>query len=290
MSADIEKILRNPPKVKIPSDLLGNIQREIILPRRPLEADYVPVPFWKRLLPALSFGLLVLGCLVVLGIQTTELVQLQHKNKQLQQLTESNVAASRESAVESPTTSLSAQDLEELERLRAEVEQLRAELQSLPELRAQQAQLREQLKAATDRVAQEDPFAAPKTKADSIACISNLKQIGLGARMWANDHNETFPTDFITMRNELNTPKILVCPADVANYPAVGGWEQFDPSRVSYEFYGTTALESEPNTVLTRCKIHGNVGLADGSAFMNTDNKLNLVTENGRLKMMRTKP
>src|SRR5262245_34137667 len=32
-----------------------------------------------------------------------------------------------------------------------------------------------------------------RTKHSPIPCVSNLKQLGLGARMWANDHQDKFP-------------------------------------------------------------------------------------------------
>jgi hypothetical protein len=41
-----------------------------------------------------------------------------------------------------------------------------------------------------------------------------MKQIGLAARMWANDHKDIMPSDFLTMQNELNSPRILVCPTE----------------------------------------------------------------------------
>src|ERR671919_743704 len=36
-------------------------------------------------------------------------------------------------------------------------------------------------------------LAKAKARAQRIQCVSNLKQVGLGFRMFANDHNEHFP-------------------------------------------------------------------------------------------------
>jgi prepilin-type processing-associated H-X9-DG protein len=67
-----------------------------------------------------------------------------------------------------------------------------------------------------------------------IHCTNNLKQVGLAFRIWATDHNDQMPMQvsvtnggameaimagelslvFQVMSNELNTPKILFCPAD----------------------------------------------------------------------------
>src|SRR5205823_5295467 len=71
------------------------------------------------------------------------------------------------------------------------------------------------------------PISAPR-----ITCVSHLKEIGLSFRIWSNDHGDHFPwsiahtgtLEFATSRevwrhfqiasNELNRPKILVCPSD----------------------------------------------------------------------------
>jgi prepilin-type processing-associated H-X9-DG protein len=76
----------------------------------------------------------------------------------------------------------------------------------------------------------------PKPRSNRINCLSNLKQIGLGFRMWSNDHWERFPWQvptneggtleyansrevfrhFQAASNELNSPKILACSEDKA--------------------------------------------------------------------------
>ncbi len=76
-------------------------------------------------------------------------------------------------------------------------------------------------------------LARSEARAQRIACLNNQKQIGLSLIMWAGDHGERFPSTvdvaedgskarletwehFITMPNELVTPKILHCPSDRA--------------------------------------------------------------------------
>jgi prepilin-type N-terminal cleavage/methylation domain-containing protein len=76
-------------------------------------------------------------------------------------------------------------------------------------------------------------LAKSKAKAQRTACLNNQKQIGLSFTLWAGDHNDRFPSTvdaseggskaryktwehFITMTNELVTPKILYCPSDPA--------------------------------------------------------------------------
>src|SRR5258705_12425851 len=74
-------------------------------------------------------------------------------------------------------------------------------------------------------------LARSKARARRIACLNNQKQIGLSFIMWAGEHGERFPSTvdvseggsrtlletwqhFITISNELVTPKILHCPSD----------------------------------------------------------------------------
>jgi prepilin-type N-terminal cleavage/methylation domain-containing protein len=81
-------------------------------------------------------------------------------------------------------------------------------------------------------------LAKAKAKAQRINCVSNLKQIGLGFRMWSNDHSERFPwqvpipqdgtqhaTDptqiagtpashYRAADKELQSPKVLACSSD----------------------------------------------------------------------------
>ena len=76
-------------------------------------------------------------------------------------------------------------------------------------------------------------LAKAKARAQRTACLNNQKQIGLSLIMWSGDHGERFPSTvdvseggskaqletwqhFISMTNELVTPKILHCPSDRA--------------------------------------------------------------------------
>ena len=86
----------------------------------------------------------------------------------------------------------------------------------------------------------------------------------LAARIWSNDHKDIFPPDFITMKDGMNTPRILFCPADTAAL-RVTEWSELNPSLISYRFLNPNGSDLEPNKVLTLCPIHGHVGLSDGS-------------------------
>jgi prepilin-type N-terminal cleavage/methylation domain-containing protein len=81
-------------------------------------------------------------------------------------------------------------------------------------------------------------LAKAKQKAIRINCVNDLKQVGLAYRIWSGDNRDRYPMQvalteggivptgglplnaswvwqaYQTMSNELNTPKVLVCPAD----------------------------------------------------------------------------
>jgi prepilin-type N-terminal cleavage/methylation domain-containing protein len=109
-------------------------------------------------------------------------------------------------------------------------------------------------------------LAKSKAKAQTIACLSNLKQVGIGWRAWAQDADGKLPWQidwldggsknspewvdhFRAASNELVTPNILVCPSDRTRVPGpewsvLAGFEN-----VSY-FVGLSAEESKPESIL----------------------------------------
>jgi prepilin-type processing-associated H-X9-DG protein len=154
-------------------------------------------------------------------------------------------------------------------------------------------------------------LASAKRKAQRINCVNNLKQDGLAFRIWEGDNGDKYPMavstnkngsmeyveggntfrHFQVMSNELNTPKILVCPAD--DRTPAASFARLKNKNVSY-FVGLDATEVRPQMLMTgdrnvtnglspvrsvlelRPEIpagwtedmhngQGNVGLADGS-------------------------
>jgi len=126
-------------------------------------------------------------------------------------------------------------------------------------------------------------LAKAKARAQRINCVNNLKQVGLSFRQWALDNTDRYPMGvagfkgatvaqdqggaagsvgnqtqthyiFQVMSNELNTPKILMCPAefDTARQPAVSfAINAFTNNlNVSY-FVGVDADETQPQMLLT---------------------------------------
>jgi prepilin-type N-terminal cleavage/methylation domain-containing protein len=108
-------------------------------------------------------------------------------------------------------------------------------------------------------------LAKAKARAQRIACTNNLKQVGLAFRVWANDNGDRYPMAvplsqggalgnpaqtghlgnrkltaqqinsfgvfgvFMVMSNELNTPKILLCPTE------------YEPARTTANTFAGTA-------------------------------------------------
>jgi len=134
-------------------------------------------------------------------------------------------------------------------------------------------------------------LAKAKAKAQRIKCVNNLKNVGLAARIWSTDNDGRFPWQvstnqggasellagamanqnwtfrlFMSLSNELSTPRILVCPSDrvqpgdTANTSErieASNWVAFQINQapignrfVSY-FVGTSASEENPQTILS---------------------------------------
>jgi len=103
-------------------------------------------------------------------------------------------------------------------------------------------------------------LASAKRKAQRINCVNNLKQCGLAFRIWSVDNHDQYPMAafdfgtqelvaryFKTLSNELNTPKILICPADTR--VAALNFARLKNQNVSY-FIGLDADEAEPQRFL----------------------------------------
>ena len=110
-------------------------------------------------------------------------------------------------------------------------------------------------------------IAKAKPKVYQAQCMSNLRQIGIGFEMFANEHQQTFPMSistayggskeyaaggnafrhFAVLSNDLTTPKLLVCSSD--DRTAADTWNTFDNSHLSF-FVGIDAKPNYPNSLL----------------------------------------
>lgn len=126
-------------------------------------------------------------------------------------------------------------------------------------------------------------FGRAKDRAQRIQCVNNLKQIGLAGRVWKGDQTVTFPMsvrgtnggtmEFITglnvwrhfqvMSNELSTPKILICPADVSRTVPAKNFDFFSNSNLSY-FIGLDASDANTDSFLS-----GDRNITNGTPIRN---------------------
>ncbi|MBX3745723.1 MAG: hypothetical protein KF833_10480 [Verrucomicrobiae bacterium] len=179
---------------------------------------------------------------------------------------------------------------EELLRLRERVEALSDEVAALDRLEEENAALRAELASQRERLAPEDIEAIQQEeRAWAIRCVNNLKRIGLAARVYATDNDDQFPPNFQSISHELVQTTALICPADKDRVPAPD-WATLGPANISYEMLspGPGRHEVEPSRVFSRCPLHGNVGLCDGSVHMEvaTRNPGALQWHNGVLYMV----
>jgi hypothetical protein len=301
-TSDLEKILRQPPQPRPPSDL-----REQLRAGAPgfvkdgASNRMSRTPGWgawlRRWWPALGPAAATLACAAVFTVQQAEIQTLKAQIAELLPAAapaapdpvESNTSAS------STGSDASAQQMEEIARLRALAAKLQDELTRLQTMQKENVQLASQLaarNATTLTVDETKMLEAANEKALSIQCVNNLKQFGLAVRVWAIDNGEVTPPSIVCMSNELSTPKVLVCPADKGREAAVN-FSSFTMANCSYEYLAPSSPDgTEPNRVLSRCPIHGSIGLCDGSVQMGIAKAHPewLITRDGRIYFEDSKP
>lgn len=105
-----------------------------------------------------------------------------------------------------------------------------------------------------------------RAKHARIGCVSHLKNIGLGIRIYATDHGGAFPVTgrlgtvdvnddseaavryLVAISNVIAVPQILVCPADRAR-KAASRFSQLTRTNISY-FVSLDVTERQPNAFL----------------------------------------
>jgi hypothetical protein len=273
---EIENILRLAPRPAPPAGLKDRLMAQVRLAAvqptsQPTASPLDPVSWLRRWWPVLAPATVSLACAVGLTMQQMEIRDLKQAIQDLSRDTATKAGPLSTPTVQTndtvPAADAAARTQQEVARLKALGTQLATEVAQLEQMRTENTKLRAQLAAPPEGFLtpeETEALAKAKAKAESIACINNLKQMGLSVKVWALDNNEVYPPDILSMSNELNTPKILVCPADHARQ-AAANFTSYSAANCSYEYLAPLAPETDPNRVLFRCPIHGHVCLCDGS-------------------------
>jgi hypothetical protein len=102
-----------------------------------------------------------------------------------------------------------------------------------------------------------------KQRGLSINCVNNLQRIGLAARIWASENNSRYPSGIQVFTNELESPALLFCPANIGRQISTN-WDGFDWGQIDYEWVPQLNWDN-PADICCQCRIHQNVTRLDGS-------------------------
>ena len=234
---------RPTPPAGLKEQLIAQVRLAAVQPAAQTSASpLAPAGWLRRWWPVLAPATVSLACAVGLTIQQMEIRDLKQAIQEF-----SREPAAKPSVLPPPTlgtndtpagADAAARTQQEVARLKVLAGQLSAEVARLEQLRAQNAKLRAQLEAPPAGFLtpeETEALAKAKEKAESIACINNLKQMGLSVRVWEIDNGGVSPPDMLSMSNELSTPKILVCPGDKTR-EAAKDFASYNSAHCSYEY------------------------------------------------------
>ncbi|MBI5384305.1 MAG: prepilin-type N-terminal cleavage/methylation domain-containing protein [Verrucomicrobia bacterium] len=108
-------------------------------------------------------------------------------------------------------------------------------------------------------------LAGARERARRIQCLNNLRQTMLACRMWSDDYSDAWPwlveptaggtkglpraaDHFLVLSNELNSPRILVCPSDTGK-SVIANFAGFSDANLSF-LAGLDARGEEPAAIL----------------------------------------
>jgi hypothetical protein len=270
----IEASLRHAPRPSTPAGLKDKLIGQIQLPQTATASSqaaqqYQQQSWWQRWWPALAPAGASLAFAAVIVVQQQEITALEQTVRELNATlnTATNQPPRQIEMTPIPTAANATSEAEELTRLTQRVATLNTEIGQLEAQSTANDGLRRQL-ATAGGLSQSELAALTeaKTRAQSAACVNNLKQVALASRIYAMDNANVNAPDFLTMSNELSTPKILFCPGNT-NHPDVKTWADFATTVSSYKFLaaGVTNSDYDPQRILTYCPTHNIFGLCDGS-------------------------
>ena len=288
----IESLLRQAPQPTPPPDLLEQLRSDIRLPKRArakrVDADLTH--WWRKWLPlAAAVVIMVSGAGLVSG-QMKSLATIQEENRVLQERAAALEGASQEDPemrrlrLQNEELPRLRKDRQEVEQLREEITRVRAQLPEVTRLRNENVQLAASpaLSRGTGRY---EVFDSPDGDAVALAqkCKINLKQLGIAFQLWAGDHRDLYPSNFVEMKacfsENLKSPAILICPADRAHLVAQD-WKGFTEQNMTYQL-GPGASLITPGVVMFYCPVHNHLLMSDGSTVVLRPDQ-NVVLKDGK--------
>jgi hypothetical protein len=276
---ELEQLLRKAPSPAAP---FGLEQRLIQQASKAKQMNHINRWNWlfifqgRSWAPALALLVVLAGFLTALGFQQNTLTDLRRAQAELAAQSSSADGSSQpqeQSSMERELDQLQKQSME-LEALRNEIAEIDRILEQQSAVAQENAALRAELSTLTRNNPELSPevqsaMAEARKRAERIKCVNNLKNVGLAARIWATENGDKtqLPKDYLTMKSELSTPKILLCPSDPSRKEPIDNWEQFTSVGASYEMLAPGISEQIASAIYARCPIHNNVLRADGSVF-----------------------
>lgn len=266
---EIENALRQAPQPPPPAALKQRLLSQIQLPSEPAVSLLDSRPGWfRRWWPALAPAAISIACAFTFTAQQSEIRDLKQNLAVLTQASGPSKPQTDAQPDAAAAIDPAQKEAEEIARLKQLVTRLTGEIAELEQVRAENEQLRAQLAMPAPGAlsnAEADALALAQEREMRIVCVNNLKQLGLSVKVWALDNGDMTPPNVLCMTNEMSTPKILVCPADKGRQ-AAASWAAWTAGNCSYEYLAASTAETEdPYRVLFRCPVHGNIGLLDGS-------------------------
>ena len=250
---ELEKVLTRAPTPSVPRALLSQLKAQIDLGSdENAEGNIVPLPSsgrqWLPLGIAAGFAL----CLGALAVQWHRLSELKEEQLVLHEELHQQPELSSQPLV--PRS-----DNSRIERLKAEAAEVQKLEVEIVQLKQQLTDLQERTKRAAEAAtlpqhppmtkAPRDIFVQGPAEAQEAGCISNLKQLGIAARLYAKDHNKIYAGNLAQLQSYLQCESCSRC-----------------PSGQPYKSYLREAtLEHIPDAVLVHCEQHNRVLVADGS-------------------------
>jgi prepilin-type processing-associated H-X9-DG protein len=126
------------------------------------------------------------------------------------------------------------------------------------------------------------------SRARTINCVNNLKQVGLAYRIWEGDNGDVLPMgipvtnggsmelvqkgdvvqSFLVMSNELSTPRVLFCPSEPTSGNRANDFAGLAGTNISYFVGVDTTNSMNPQMILSGDSSFGISGVSSKSGLV----------------------